>query len=93
MAEVTRWRSVLPLVVRRRTEQGRAMLLITCPVTGTDELVADRHVRAVANRATHVELAVACPCGLEHVYRTGRRWEQARARVATHTPTARRQRV
>ena len=58
------------------------MLLITCPVTGTDELVAERHVRSATNHPTHVALAVACPCGLVHVYRTGRRWEQARARVA-----------
>ena len=64
------------------------MLLITCPVTRTDELVAGRHVRAVANHPTHVELTVACPCGLEHVYRTGRRWEQARARVAARSAAA-----
>ena len=73
------------------------MLLITCPVTRTDELVAERHVRAVANHPTHVELAVACPCGREHVYRSGRRWEQARARVATrpdaHRGASRHERV
>ena len=61
------------------------MLLITCPVTRTDELVAERHVRSATSHPTHVALAVACPCGLVHVYRTGRRWEQARARVATRT--------
>ncbi len=59
------------------------MLLITCPVTRTDELVADRRIRSVANHPTHIALAVACPaCGAEHVYRTGRRWEAARTRVA-----------
>ncbi|GAB4080629.1 hypothetical protein GCU67_03640 [Modestobacter muralis] len=61
------------------------MLLITCPVTGVDELVAERHVRSATNHPTYVALAVACPCGLVHVYRTGRRWELARARVATRT--------
>ena len=63
------------------------MLLITCPATRTDELVADRHVRAVVNHPTHVELTVACPCGRTHVYRTGRRWEEARARVAARATT------
>ena len=63
------------------------MLLFTCPVTRTDELVADRRVHSVTNHATHVELTVACPCGHVHVYRTGRRWEQARARVAARTLT------
>ena len=58
------------------------MLLITCPVTRTDELVADRRIRSVTNHPTHIALAVECPCGQLHVYRTGRRWEQARTRVA-----------
>ena len=58
------------------------MLLITCPVTHTDELVADRRVRAVADHPTHVALTVACPCGRDHVFRTGRRFEEARARLA-----------
>ena len=59
------------------------MLLITCPVTRTDELVADRRIRSVVNHPTHVALQVECPqCGAVHVYRTGRRWEQARARIA-----------
>jgi thiamine monophosphate synthase len=58
------------------------MLLITCPVTRTDELVAERRVRAVTNHPTHVALTVACPCGGVHVYRTGRRWKEARARLA-----------
>jgi hypothetical protein len=54
------------------------MLFITCPVTGTDELVADRHIRAVTNHPTHIAMTVECPCGRTHVYRTGYRWEQAR---------------
>ena len=59
------------------------MLLITCPVTRTDELVAHRRIRSVVNHATHVAVTVECPrCGAEHVYRTGRRWEAARTRVA-----------
>jgi hypothetical protein len=59
------------------------MLLITCPVTRTAELVADRRIRSVTNHPTHIALHVECPqCGAVHVYRTGRRWEQARARVA-----------
>ena len=54
------------------------MLLITCPVTGTDELVGDRRIRSITNHPTHIALEVACPCGGTHTYRTGRRWEQAR---------------
>ena len=51
------------------------MLLITCPVTRTDELVADRRIRSVTNHPTHIALHVECPsCGTVHVYRTGRRW-------------------
>ena len=62
------------------------MLLITCPATRTDELVADRRIRSVANHPTHVALHVECPqCGAVHVYRTGRRWEQARTRIADRT--------
>jgi predicted RNA-binding Zn-ribbon protein involved in translation (DUF1610 family) len=58
------------------------MLLITCPVTRTDELVADRRIRSVANHPTHLALHVDCPaCGEVHVYRTGRRWEAARTRT------------
>ena len=50
------------------------MLLITCPVTRTDELVADRRIRSVANHPTHIGMHVECPaCGSVHVYRTGRR--------------------
>ena len=54
------------------------MLLIQCPVTRTDELVADRHVRSVVNHPTHIAMTVECPCGQTHVYRTGRRWEAHR---------------
>ena len=58
------------------------MLLITCPVTRTDELVADRRIRSVTNHPTHLALHVECPaCGAVHVYRTGRRWETARTRT------------
>jgi hypothetical protein len=60
------------------------MLLITCPVTGTDELVSDRHIRSLVNHPTHIAMTVECPCGATHVYRTGRRWEDA------HRPAARR---
>jgi RNase P subunit RPR2 len=67
------------------------MLLITCPVTRTDELVADRHIRSVTNHPTHITMHVECPaCGGVHRYPTGRRWEQARALVAaTPARTAR----
>ena len=58
------------------------MLLITCPVTRTDELVADRRIRSVVNHPTHIALHVECPCGRVHVYRTGRRWEAARRATA-----------
>ncbi|OMQ14987.1 hypothetical protein A7K94_0212615 [Modestobacter sp. VKM Ac-2676] len=54
------------------------MFLITCPVTRATELVADRRVRSVVNHPSHIAMTVACPCGAEHVYRTGRRWEAAR---------------
>jgi predicted RNA-binding Zn-ribbon protein involved in translation (DUF1610 family) len=50
------------------------MLLITCPVTMTDELVADRRIRSVTNHPTHIAMRLECPaCGSVHVYRTGRR--------------------
>ena len=50
------------------------MLLITCPVTKTDELVADHRIRSVTNHATHIAMHVECPaCGSAHVYRTGRK--------------------
>jgi hypothetical protein len=54
------------------------MLLIHCPATRTDELVADRRIRSVVNHPTHIAMHVECPCGGVHVYRTGRRWEAAR---------------
>jgi predicted RNA-binding Zn-ribbon protein involved in translation (DUF1610 family) len=55
------------------------MLLITCPVTRTDELVADRRIRSVTNHPTHIAMHVECPsCGRVHVYRTGRRLELER---------------
>jgi predicted RNA-binding Zn-ribbon protein involved in translation (DUF1610 family) len=64
------------------------MLLITCPVTRTDELVSDRRIRSAANHLTHIALSVECPsCGSVHVYRTGRRWEAAQA--ARETAAAR----
>ena len=62
------------------------MLLITCPVTRTDELVADRRIRSAVNHPTHIALHVECPCGAVHVYRTGRRWEAARRRPAAARP-------
>lgn len=73
------------------------MLLITCPATRADELVADRLVRPVPdprNRPGVVAVAVPCPCGSEHVYLTGRRVEEARSRLScavrsgSPTPTA-----
>jgi hypothetical protein len=67
------------------------MFLITCPVTRTDELVADRRIRSVVNHPTHVAMTVECPCGRTHVYRTGRRWEDgaaARAARAAASPVA-----
>ena len=64
------------------------MLLITCPATHRDELVSGHRVRSVVNHPTHVALTVACPCGADHVYRTGRRWEQARARVTARAAAA-----
>jgi hypothetical protein len=67
------------------------MLLITCPVTRTDELVADRRIRSVTNHPTHIAMHVECPaCGKVHVYRTGRRPDAApaatgrQARELTH---------
>ena len=54
------------------------MLLITCPVTGTDELVSDSRIVSLANHPTHIAMTVECPCGRSHVYRTGRRWAAAR---------------
>ena len=60
------------------------MLLITCPATRTDELVADRRIRSVTNHPTHIAMHVECPaCGAVHTYRTGRKLE------ATAGPSAR----
>jgi hypothetical protein len=68
------------------------MFLITCPVTKTDELVADRRIVSVVNRPTHIAMSVVCPaCGQMHVYRTGRHWEDehrppaAEARELAHS--------
>jgi hypothetical protein len=82
MAEKLRWWSLLPLVRAGAQEHASRVLLITCPVTRTDELVADRRIRSVVNHPTHIALHVECPCGDVHVYRTGRRWEAARRAVA-----------
>ena len=50
------------------------MLLITCPVTRTDELVADRRIRSVTNHPTHIAMQIECPsCDRVHTFRTGRR--------------------
>ena len=60
------------------------MFLITCPVTKTDELVADRRIRSVVNHPTYIAMTVECPgCGRTHVYRTGRQWEDAHRELAT----------
>ena len=68
------------------------MLLIHCPVTRTDELVADRRIRSAVNSPTHspsyIALHVDCPCGAVHVYRTGRRWEAERAATAAASEAA-----
>ncbi|WP_299952502.1 hypothetical protein [uncultured Modestobacter sp.] len=65
------------------------MLLITCPVTRTDELVAHRRIRSVVNHPTHIAVSLECPaCGGTHVVRTGRRWEAARARAGTASRAA-----
>jgi hypothetical protein len=50
------------------------MFLIRCPITGTDELVSESSVVAVTNHPTHIAMTV------EHVYRTGRRWESRQAK-------------
>jgi hypothetical protein len=62
------------------------MLLITCPVTRTDELVADSHIVSLVNRPTHIAMTVACPCGGTHVYCTGRRWEDAHRQAKDLVP-------
>jgi hypothetical protein len=64
------------------------MFLITCPVTRTDELVADRRIRSLSNHPTHIAMAVECPaCGGVHVYRTGRRWQATGASATDVTAT------
>jgi hypothetical protein len=76
MAENLRKRSLLPLVSAGDRAHASIMLLITCPVTRTDELVADRRIRSLTNHPTHIAMHVECPaCGNVHVYRTGRRLE------------------
>ena len=56
-----------------------SMFLITCPVTRSDELVADRRIRSITNHPTHITMHVECPaCGGVHAYRTGRRLEAPR---------------
>jgi hypothetical protein len=65
-----------------------SMLLITCPVTGTDVLLSAWDIRSLVNHPTHIELTVACPCGATHVHRTGRRWAGTDASI--EAPTARR---
>jgi hypothetical protein len=61
------------------------MLLITCPVTRTDEFVGERRIRSLTNHPTHIAMHVECPaCGEIHVYRTGRRWD-----AAAHAPAER----
>ena len=61
------------------------MLLIHCPVTRTDQLVANRRIRAAVVLPTHIALHDECPCGVVHVYRTGRRWD---SRPAAARPAA-----
>ena len=61
------------------------MLLIHCPVTRTDELVADRRIRSVVNHPTHIALHVECPCGAVHRFATGRRLEAYRAKELAST--------
>ncbi len=77
-----RLRAFLPLVCGRDRAHAYGMFLITCPVTRTDELVADRRIRSVTNHSTHIAMHVECPaCGNVHVYRTGRKLEERAARA------------
>jgi predicted RNA-binding Zn-ribbon protein involved in translation (DUF1610 family) len=63
------------------------MFLIHCPVTKTDELVADRRISSLANHPTHIAMTVECPaCGRAHVYRTGRSWEDRRPQARELVP-------
>jgi hypothetical protein len=72
--------SPLPLVGTAAREHASLMLLIHCPVTRTDELVAERRIRSVVNHPTHITMYVECPCGAVHAFATGRRLEDARAK-------------
>ncbi len=59
------------------------MFLISCPVTGTDQLVSVTGIRSVTNHRTHIALHVECPaCGAVHEHRTGRAWEAAQRSTA-----------
>lgn len=59
------------------------MLLITCSVTGTRELVSTAAVRSIVNRPDSITVEATCPaCGQVHVHRTGRRLESARRAAA-----------
>jgi hypothetical protein len=82
MAENRRSWAFLPLVPSSGREQARRMLLITCPVTGSRELIGITAVLAVANHRDRIEVTVACPCGGTHVHVTGRRVQEARAAAA-----------
>lgn len=62
------------------------VLWIRCPISGLDELVPDRHIRALTNYPTHIALTVTCFCGHLHVYRTGRRWDAHHRSVAEGMP-------
>ena len=65
------------------------MFLITCPVTGTDELVSYSGIRSVTNHPTHIALHVECPaCGAVHEHCTGRRWEERPAARRTEALVA-----
>lgn len=65
------------------------MLMITCPVTGTEQFVDLTRVVAVVNHPTHIGVHVACPCGQVHEHRTGRRWESTHRHGADQVPPPR----
>ena len=88
MAGKLRCMSPLPLVRTAAREHARPMLLIQCPVTRTDELVADRRIRSVVNHPTHIAMHVECTCGDAHVHRTRSRREAARRRQAQELVSA-----
>ena len=59
------------------------MFFIHCPTKDRDELIAERRIVRVINRATDIAVVLACHCGKEHVIRTGRKvLEAAGAQVA-----------